>query len=104
MSRKSSKNTAEENPLHFFKDFGLIRESQQNIKDNAVEDEKLNALKFFADAGLLGKKPDSPRDVNENIKQDFNQPDITNSFLEEEINAAETETEFLADEIGSIRK
>jgi len=85
-------------PLRFFEEVGLVVNSNQNTVINDIEEEagKENALNFFAAAGLGGGN-------SENTAKDVEQEhSSTNSFLEEEINAAESETEFLADEIAEI--
>eukprot|EP00091_Calanus_sinicus_P000212 TRINITY_DN10154_c0_g1_i2.p1 TRINITY_DN10154_c0_g1~~TRINITY_DN10154_c0_g1_i2.p1 ORF type:complete len:334 (-),score=77.83 TRINITY_DN10154_c0_g1_i2:465-1466(-) len=74
ISRENTKNRAEETPLHFFKDVGLIRENQHNFKEfdpkeNVIEDEKLDALKFFADAGLIRKTQESKTNVDKTIEE-----------------------------------
>jgi len=106
-------NRVEENPFRFFEDVGLIKETAKDTNKvftqiEEAENEKVNALKFFADAGLVRKETAHTvdDDVINHIQQDNSfsdeSPDKTNSFLEEEIIAAESETAFLADEIAGL--
>merc|ERR1719369_1731711 len=92
----------EERPLRFFEEVGLIKNSNQNTLKNEIEEDREkeeDALNFFAEAGLIRGHSENTADGNENIDHEYS---ATNSFLEEEINAAESETEFLADEIAEI--
>jgi len=92
----------EERPLRFFEEVGLVENSNQNTLKNEIEEDREkeeDALNFFAEAGLIRGHSENTADGNENIDHEHS---ATNSFLEEEINAAESETAFLADEIAEI--
>jgi len=96
------KDGKEERPLRFFEEVGLVENSNQNTLKNEIEEDREkeeDALNFFAEAGLIRDHSENTADGNENIDHEHS---ATNSFLEEEINAAESETEFLADEIAEI--
>jgi len=88
-------------PLRFFEEVGLVVNSNEKpvINDIEEEAEEENALNFFAAAGLVGGQSENTADVDKDVEPEHSS---TNSFLEEEINAAESETEFLADEIAEI--
>jgi len=90
-----------ERPLRFFEEVGLVENANQNRVINEIEEqaEKENGFNFFADVGLVGGNSENKDNVDKNTKQEH---PSTNSFLEEEINAAESETAFLADEIAEI--
>jgi len=88
-------------PLRFFEEVGLVENSNENrvINDIEEEAEKENALNFFAVAGLVGGNSENGANIDKDLEEEHSS---TNSFLEEEINAAESETAFLADEIAEI--
>jgi len=100
LSSKEEEGKAD-NPLRFFEEVGLALNSNDNRVINEIEGEpgKENTLNFFAAAGLAGGHSENTADVDKDVEQEHSS---TNSFLEEEINAAESETEFLANEIAEI--
>jgi len=88
-------------PLRFFEEVGLVENSNENrvINDIEEEAEKENALNFFAVSGLVEGNSENGANIDKDLEEEHSS---TNSFLEEEINAAESETAFLADEIAEI--
>ena len=82
--------------------------SNQFLENIDIETEsKIEALKFFEEAGLLSKDNRIPKiteEVNEvhPLVRKVDEPSFQKSFLEEEMTAAELETEYLADEIAKL--
>jgi len=82
--------------------------ANQFLENIDIETEsKIEALKFFEEAGLLSKDNRNLKiteEVNEvhPLVSKVDEPSFQKSFLEEEMTAAELETEYLADEIAKL--
>merc|ERR1719481_418463 len=98
-----------ERPLKFFEEVGLVKPNLKKSNENKVisqveEVANENAFNFFSGPLLTGKVAKISDDSDTNNQQEHSSTfsDLTNSFLEEEITAAESETAFLADEIAEL--
>ena len=95
--------------MEFFQNAGLLSANHPS-RNELVEPESIqqsdasDALKFFADVGLLKKHQKHVKDTAQSSAESppNKLSEIRKSFVEEEINAAEEETEFLADEIAEL--